>query len=164
MKKTSRINELTKEYAKLFLLLFFISACSPDNESQINSIKKPVTNVASVRQGDAEKGRSVYEKYCFYCHGREGLGNGAISIAVTPHPADFVGDKKRMAKSDSELIDSIANGVNKNTGDEEMAMPRWKDILTEEDMWNVLSYVRKLSKQYEESLIKSKRKDSNANQ
>jgi mono/diheme cytochrome c family protein len=88
----------------------------------------------------------VYDKYCFYCHGREGRGDGAIGIAVSPHPADFVGDERKMAKSDDELIKSISEGIKRDIGSEEMAMPRWKDILSEEDMWNALAYVRELSR------------------
>ena len=51
-----------------------------------------------------------------------------------------------MAKSDDELIRSIADGIKRDIGSEEMAMPRWKDILSEEDMWNALAYVRELSR------------------
>ena len=95
-------------------------------------------------QGDPRAGRGVYEKHCRYCHGKEGLGDGAIGIALTPRPANFVGDTKRMAKSDEELYESITNGVQLAEGGEGMAMPAWKSILTTEERWDVLAYIRQL--------------------
>ncbi|MBI3397722.1 MAG: cytochrome c [Deltaproteobacteria bacterium] len=101
---------------------------------------------ATAKNGDPETGRAIYEKYCFYCHGRTGRGDGAVAIAISPHPADFISDKKRMAKSDAELFKSISEGIQRDTGGEEMSMPRWKDILTEQERWDVLAYIRQLSK------------------
>lgn len=150
MIKTRNIREFASKSACLFLLLFLLSSCRQNSDPALLKSageKKSEERVeVKVRQGDPEKGKVVYEKYCFYCHGREGRGDGAIGIAVSPHPADFIGDNKRMAKSDEELIKSIAEGIKKDIGGEEMAMPRWKDILSEEDMWNALAYIRELSR------------------
>lgn len=151
MVKIINIKGLTSRSACLILLLFFLSSCSQNNSDagllKSAGEKRSEEKIeVKVRQGDPEKGKVIYEKYCFYCHGREGRGDGAIGIAVSPHPADFVGDKKKMAKSDDELIESIAEGIRREIGSEEMAMPRWKDILSEEDMWNVLAYIRELSR------------------
>ena len=139
-----------KRYINASLLLVIIllpPACSQDSNSPKTTVPASAEKTAVLtKMGDPEKGKTIYEKYCFYCHGREGRGDGAISIAVSPHPADFVGDKKRMAKSDNELIESISGGIHRDVGGEEMAMPRWKDILNEEDLRNVLAYIRELSR------------------
>lgn len=151
MIKIRNLREFANIYACLLLLLFFLSSCSRDN-SDPALLKSSGVNISDgkvtvkAKHGDPEKGKVIYGKYCFYCHGREGRGDGAIAIAVSPHPADFVGDKKKMAKSDEELIKSIAEGIRREVGSEEMAMPRWKDILSEEDMRNALAYVRELSR------------------
>ncbi len=151
MIKIRNIKGFASVSSGLLLLFFFLSSCSRNN-SDTTPLKSPEAKKSEQRvevkakKGDPEKGKVVYEKYCFYCHGREGRGDGAIGIAVTPHPADFVGDKRKMAKSDDELIRSIADGIKRDIGSEEMAMPRWKDILSEEDMWNALAYVRELSR------------------
>ena len=146
--RTNRTLHITHHILPLAsCLLFLVSSCSDNSDSRKTSeaIHGEKAYV-STKMGNPEKGRLIYEKYCFYCHGREGRGDGAIGIAVSPHPADFVGDKKRMAKSDNELIKSISEGIHRDIGGEEMAMPRWKDILSEEDLWNVLAYIRELSK------------------
>jgi high-affinity iron transporter len=97
-------------------------------------------------QGDPGAGRVIYEKHCRYCHGSKGLGDGAIGIALTPRPADFVNDTKRMAKSDEELYESISNGMQLAEGGEGMAMPAWKFILAAGERWDVLAYVRQLER------------------
>jgi len=96
--------------------------------------------------GDPASGRLLYEKNCHFCHGREGRGDGPVGIAVSPHPADFVGDTERMEKSDEELFESITNGVVKELGGEEMAMPSWKGILTPKERWDLIAYIRYLEK------------------
>ena len=151
MIKIRNIKGFANKSACLLLLFFFLSSCSQNNSdpallksAEVKTSQEKAEGKAKL--GDPEKGKVVYEKYCFYCHGREGRGDGAIGIAVTPHPADFVGDKRKMAKSDDELMKSISEGIRREVGSEEMAMPRWKDILSEEDMWNALAYVRELSR------------------
>ena len=89
-------------------------------------------------------GKEIYDKYCFYCHGREGRGDGAIAIAVEPKPIDFVNDKKRMAKPDRVLIKSITEGV-QNDNDAPIVMPGWKAVLSVKERWDVLAYIRQLS-------------------
>ncbi len=96
------------------------------------------------RRGDATAGKAIYERYCHYCHGRKGYGDGPVGTAITPHPADFVHDSKRMAKSDEKLFKSISEGIQRKIGGEAMAMPRWANILTEEERWDVLAYIREL--------------------
>ena len=105
----------------------------------------PVSAEAPVKMtGDWERGKVVYEKYCHFCHGRKGYGDGPVGVAITPHPADFVNDTKRMSKTDIELFKSITEGVHRAIGGEEMAMPRWQDILSLQERWDVLAYIRHL--------------------
>jgi len=107
----------------------------------------PAATAVEVKKGDPVAGKKIYFKHCHYCHGREGRGDGPVGIAISPHPADFVGDRKRMAKTDAELFKSITNGIYKQIGGEEMAMPRWAEILTVQERWDVLSYVRQLERE-----------------
>ena len=101
--------------------------------------------ISIASKGDVSIGKRVYNKYCYYCHGMEGRGDGAIAIGLTPHPANFVGDADRMKKSDKELFESISKGIRREVGGDELAMPQWNLILTEDEIWSVLAYVRYLS-------------------
>lgn len=79
---------------------------------------------------DAAKGKEVFIKYCVACHQADGRGGGVA--------ADFVGDKTRLAKSDTELIRSIRRGV--ETG--KVIMPPWGSVLSDSEIRNVVHYIR----------------------
>lgn len=96
---------------------------------------------------DLAQGKEVYEKYCHFCHGYKGYGDGPVGIALSPHPANFVEDTKRMAKTDEELYKSITEGIHRDIGGEAMSMPRWQEVLTEPERWNVLWYIRHIEKE-----------------
>ncbi|MBI5344271.1 MAG: cytochrome c [Deltaproteobacteria bacterium] len=106
-------------------------------------------------RGDIEAGKAVYEKYCRYCHGEKGLGDGVVATALTPHPADFVNDAIRMSKSDEELLKSITDGIRRDIGGEALSMPAWKSILTEKERHDVLAYVRKLEREGRKGAVKA---------
>ena len=94
-----------------------------------------------------DQGKEIYFKYCHFCHGQKGYGDGPVGIALSPHPANFVEDRKRMAKTDEEMFKSVSEGVHKDIGGEAMSMPRWQEILTDEERWNVLAYIRFLEQE-----------------
>ncbi|MFQ5735524.1 MAG: c-type cytochrome [Thermodesulfobacteriota bacterium] len=133
----------------MLLCVLFLWGCSGEKKktsADLQAAPEKTTPVAaaSVHAGDPASGKAIYLRYCHFCHGRKGMGDGPVGIAISPHPADFVHDTKRMNKTDAELFESITKGIHKTIGGEEMAMPRWKEILSEQERWDVLSYVRKL--------------------
>ena len=77
-----------------------------------------------------KQGAVIYRERCQSCHQMDGRGNQGI-MAV-----DFTATPSRLYKSDAALLMSIAEGI-AGTG-----MPPWKSILTEEDMRNVLGWIR----------------------
>ena len=83
--------------------------------------------------GDPDAGEAIYQRTCVACHGADGRGNGGVT------GADFVGDASRLAKSNRELLRSIRDGV--TTGSQ--PMPAQRDNLSEEEMRDVLSYIRR---------------------
>ncbi len=105
------------------------------------------SGAARPMRGDPVAGKAIYDRYCHFCHGRRGYGDGPVGTAITPHPADFVHDAKRMRKSDEKLYQSITEGIQRKIGGEAMAMPRWAGILSEKERWDVLSYVRQLERE-----------------
>lgn len=83
--------------------------------------------------GDPEAGKEVYLKACSACHQPDGSGlNGMLA-------ANFVSDKTRLAKPNEVLLNSIRNGIIA----ENKVMPPHKDILSDPEIKNALSYIRK---------------------
>ncbi len=91
----------------------------------------------SAPPGNPDKGKSPYEQYCAICHGAKGLGNGPMAKATSP-PATRLAGRDVRDKPDQELFDAIANGVG-------AAMPAWRGILSDEQISDVVAYVRSLA-------------------
>ncbi|MFZ5861621.1 MAG: c-type cytochrome [Nitrospirota bacterium] len=82
--------------------------------------------------GDAARGKTIYEKNCLGCHGRTGHGVGG----ATPNLAD---PDRMSALTDQHLYQTVTQG-RPGTG-----MPSWSTVLSDQDRWHVVAYVRTLS-------------------
>ena len=88
--------------------------------------------------GDPKRGQEIYTLSCARCHGDRGDGNGPESHFLVVKPANFLSEKSR-SKSDVELMTTIAHGVVFSP------MHGWRDRLSQEEMLDVLSYIRFLA-------------------
>lgn len=83
--------------------------------------------------GDPVAGAAIYARICIACHAADGRGNGGLT------GANFVNDRTRLTKNNNALLRSIRNGVNRGP----VAMPSQRGALSDQDMKNALSYIRK---------------------
>lgn len=90
---------------------------------------------STIQNASAEKGHRVYQTYCANCHGASGKGDGPVGKILVPPAADLTATTN---KPDEELLKSIRDG---RPG---TAMPSWKNDLSQQDILNVLAYVRSL--------------------
>lgn len=81
--------------------------------------------------GDPAAGAVTYQQFCVACHAADGRGNGGVT------GGNFVDDRRRLAKNNETLLRAIREGVN-NTP----PMPSWRGSLNDQQMKDVLSYVR----------------------
>jgi mono/diheme cytochrome c family protein len=82
---------------------------------------------------DVAAGKRIYVELCKACHGLDGKGAGVMQF--TPPAADLT-RQEVQAKLDSGLYKSIHDG-RVNT-----AMGAWKHALTDQEVRDVVSYVR----------------------
>lgn len=82
--------------------------------------------------GNVEAGAEVYRANCVACHAADGRGNGGIT------GANLVDDRSRLAKNNEALLTSIREGRPNATP----PMPAHRDLLTEQQIVDSLSYVR----------------------
>jgi len=107
------------------------------SRSVVEAANEPSTadlasHVPADQVGDPRKGERIYRANCASCHGADGSGNGPV--AVIPAPTDL-----RIALatlSDDELSYRIVNGLAGTP------MPPFATILTEEERWDLVSYLR----------------------
>ena len=84
---------------------------------------------------DLSKGKSIYMELCMACHGLDGRGAGSINL--NPPPRDLT-SAAVQEKLDAGLFKAIHEG-RKNT-----AMSSWKRALSDDEIRNVIMYVRTL--------------------
>jgi mono/diheme cytochrome c family protein len=94
---------------------------------------------AWAESGDVVKGKAIYERLCINCHGAQGKGDGPASKMLMPPPADLT-SLKIKSKPDGDLLQAIQNGRPPTT------MPAFRGQLSEQQMHDVLAYVRSLSR------------------
>ena len=99
---------------------------------------QPATDTGAVAADPIAHGKQVYQARCVLCHGPEGKGDGPASAALNPKPRNHTDGSYMNSQTDEQLLAVIHNGKG--------AMPAWKAVLTEQEMQDVLKYVRTLAK------------------
>ncbi len=96
------------------------------------------------QKGDPAKGKVAYATYCASCHGVGGKGDGAAAAALNPKPRDLT-DKAYMAKLKDDYLFEITKKGGAAVG-KSAVMPPWGSALKDDDIWNVVAYIRSLVK------------------
>jgi DMSO reductase family type II enzyme heme b subunit len=99
---------------------------------------------AMAKSGDTDKGEAIYQKRCLQCHGDEGDGLGPAAERLNPPPRDFTLGLFKFISSafdadlpnDDDLFRMVSDGMPGT------AMPGWSDLLSEQDMWDVIAYIK----------------------
>lgn len=94
-----------------------------------------VTNPVPATEASIAAGAQVFQANCAACHGEQGHGDGPASAALEPKPANLGADHVQ-ANSDGALFWIITHG---RTG---TAMPPWESVLSEEQRWEVVNFIR----------------------
>lgn len=93
----------------------------------------------------ANAGRGLFTQNCASCHGLEGLGNGPNSISLEKKPANFSRPFYRQYPDDFWFF-RLTEGVPGTR------MPHFGEILTEEQRWYLIAYLKTLPKDQEQTI------------
>jgi mono/diheme cytochrome c family protein len=146
-----------KHIFSLFILLLLssllVAACSSgatpeDNHTDEEHIEPPVefSSLTNRFAGDheaAEAGAEIYEVNCASCHGPEGEGNGPTAEALDPKPASLADAHLMEDMSDGALFWRVSEGGMMEPFNS--AMPAWKETLSEEEIWQVITFIREFA-------------------
>lgn len=83
-------------------------------------------------------GQQLFTDNCVLCHGEKGIGDGPGAKAIKVKPANFTDAKLMATETDGSLYWKMTNGRG--------PMPSWKDTLTDKERWELVDYIRKLTK------------------
>ena len=108
-----------------------------DVPSEYAAKKNPLAGNAN----SAEAGKQVYNVYCTSCHGETGMGDGPAAASLDPTPQPLA--KNQTSLSDAYLFWRISEGG--LMAPFKSAMPAWKNALDEEQIWEVITYLRTFS-------------------
>ena len=84
------------------------------------------------------RGRQLFAKDCAVCHGAEGRGDGVAAAALPQAPGDLSTIAPPPIFPDGVVAYRILNGVK--------LMPGFKSTLTENEIWDLLNFIRSLAK------------------
>lgn len=111
---------------------------SPQSWTHFTLPPKPELSASTVKAGKA-----VYDANCAGCHGDAGAADGPCAAFLLPHPRDFTTGKFRFKTTpggelptDEDIFRTISVGLH-GTG-----MPPWRFLLSDEDRWALVSYVK----------------------
>ncbi len=114
----------------------------PDPKTYADLAWPPGADVSAT----ARPGERVYARYCATCHGPDGRGNGPAAPSMIPRPRDFtLGQFKYKSTpagqppSDADLARVVRDGLRAS------AMPYFRDILSEDEVREVVAYIKGLS-------------------
>ncbi len=85
-----------------------------------------------------KEGAEHFQHHCQICHGLDGQGTGVPFATKMSPPVADLSSKDVQGYVDGQLKWIIENGIAPS------GMPGWKGILTDEEMWNMVHYLRHL--------------------
>jgi cytochrome c553 len=84
------------------------------------------------------EGQEHFGHHCGICHGLDGQATGVPFAEKMSPPIPRLTSKSVQEYKDGQLKWIIENGINPS------GMPAWKGILSDEEMWKVVNYIRHL--------------------
>ena len=101
-----------------------------------------MSNPLKPTKENIEAGRKLYEENCASCHGPQGRGDGEAGKELNPPPANIAFVIDKPIATDGFLMWTISEGGEKLG----TAMPAFKDVLSEKERWQLILYLRTLSR------------------
>jgi mono/diheme cytochrome c family protein len=105
------------------------SKVPPEEAQKVNPVKPTPESLA--------KGKKTYGIDCAMCHGKDGDGKGDMAEDMK-NVTDFTNPDSLKNRTDGELFYIIRKGKGE--------MPPEGDRAKDEDVWNMVNYIRSLAK------------------
>lgn len=114
-----------------------------ENNWNVPADKKVKNSYIKFDAVSASQGEAIYNKNCASCHGNPGKNNSLKSL--NPVPPDL-SSAKTQELTDGELFYILSTG--------RMLMPSFKNVLSEDERWKAISYIRSFNKNYVQTISK----------
>lgn len=124
----------TAKAGLLLVLVLMLAGCA--NWSEFSKrVENPYPgDVAAVARGNA----LYVGQGCSVCHGEKGRGDGTEAARLPVPPPDFTNRERMITRADPDLFWAITRGREKTK------MPAYGQELSENDVWDLINYLRSL--------------------
>jgi mono/diheme cytochrome c family protein len=102
-----------------------------------------LTNPYASDADASSSGSKLFIANCATCHGENGDGDGPAAAGLTPQPAALSNADLIGGLSDAYLFWRISEGG--ASAPFNSAMPSWKGTFKEEQIWQLVTFIRSLS-------------------
>ena len=123
------------------LCLITVAACNVSSGSTVQATIAPVPaeyagKINPLGPEAAADGGKLFKANCTPCHGAEGHGDGPAGAALDPAPKNLA--DLQTAVGDDYLFWRIS------TGKPGTSMVAWKGILSDEEIWQIVTFINTL--------------------
>ncbi len=119
------------------LLVFSVAVVAQAKPWTVPAEYKTKKNPVAKSDVSNKAGMALYTKNCASCHGKAGLGDGVKARALKDFPGDF-SKAEYQNQTDGEHFYKTKTGRSE--------MPKYEGKLTDDDIWNVVNYMRTFKK------------------
>jgi mono/diheme cytochrome c family protein len=124
-------------FVSAFIMFMSLSLMSQPKPWVVPANFKTMKNPVATGDASTKAGLALYTKNCASCHGKIGLGDGVKARSLKDFPGDF--SKADFQKqSDGDLFYKTKAGRDE--------MPKYEGKLSDDDIWNLVNYMRTLKK------------------
>ena len=99
---------------------------------------KTIKNPVAATPASITAGAAAYKKYCAFCHGVTGKGDGPLAPKDSD-PSDLTDDKWDHGSTDGEIFTLISSGAGTDS-----KMVAFKGKIPDQDMWHIVNFIRSL--------------------
>jgi mono/diheme cytochrome c family protein len=99
---------------------------------------KDVKNPAATNADSIARGQEAFSHYCAACHGLDGQNTGVPFADAMSPPVPSLKSERVQAYSDGQIHWVITNGIFPS------GMPAANGILTDDEIWDIVIYIRHL--------------------
>ena len=115
-----------------------VSTADDDKPWVAPEAARQVKNPVPVNPESLAAGSQLFHENCAPCHGETGKGDGDTGKIIKKKPANFTDAKLMSEETDGSLFWKMSEGRG--------PMPSWKDELSDKERWQLVNYIRKLTK------------------
>lgn len=142
--------ERARRPAAMLVALAMLAGCGsggqppgepPDQRAKLLTIPdeyKILSNPLAATEANLNKGRARYEQYCAACHGPDGKADTALGLNLYPRASDLTSAHVQQ-HTDGQLYWIVSEGIRYS------GMPAGRKLHSEDQIWQIVLYLRQLS-------------------